>query len=487
EIHQGLDHPAVRSQRTSQTDGRSRRQVAAAGGAGRRGNRRRLVAAHSGESDSVWSKVNASCAHHPLGSQGERTDHHRARSQRPGRSGNRSRARIDESHRADRRHRSFGGQSLQVPRGNSRRGLHADAASSDFTRGPECDRSRMARKRARGANSVEILSQDWTRTGRLLGSAAFGVQDRCLWIHHRRRRLFSRHESARRNSRRRPRVHQRGRAFVALCHPRRRGSCPIDTDGVPRMNAEGKNESAIRLRDLSKSFGAQPVLSGINLRVRQGETVAVLGRSGTGKSVMLKLIVGLQKPDRGKIEIGGKEITSLTLEKLNEVRRTIGFLFQSAALYDSLAVEENVAFPLKRHSRLNDDERRKKVRELLERVGMEKAAAKMPSDISGGMKKRVGLARAIALDPEIMLLDEPTAGLDPITATEINDLIRQSHGGRRISAIVVTHDLRSVKAVADRVALLNEGKILIDGTFEDLRESREPFVVKFLKGSKEEM
>ncbi|HMG37095.1 MAG TPA: ABC transporter ATP-binding protein [Blastocatellia bacterium] len=250
---------------------------------------------------------------------------------------------------------------------------------------------------------------------------------------------------------------------------------------------EAQSESVIRLRNLTKSFGAQPVLSDVSLSLERGETVAVIGRSGTGKSVMLKLIVGLQSPDDGEIEVAGKEITHLTLDELNAVRRNIGFLFQNAALYDSMTVEENVAFPLRRHTDLNDSQRRDRVRELLDMVGMADASEKMPADISGGMKKRVGLARALALDPEIILLDEPTAGLDPITASEINDLIRQSREQRQISAIVVTHDLRSVKAVADRVALLNEGKILIDGTLEDLRESDEPFVVRFLKGSKEEM
>ena len=241
------------------------------------------------------------------------------------------------------------------------------------------------------------------------------------------------------------------------------------------------NNTAVRIRALSKSFGEQKVLSGVNLSVARGETMTVLGRSGTGKSVMLKLLIGLEKPDRGKIQINGEDITQLSFDDLNRVRKTIGFLFQGAALYDSLSVEENVAFPLRRHSKMTDDERRDRVHDLLARVGVEDAASKMPSDISGGMKKRVGLARALALDPEIMLLDEPTAGLDPITADEINELIRGLQKERNTSSIVVTHDMRSVRTVADKVALLNNGSILAEGTLDELSENHDPFVAKFIQ------
>ncbi len=241
------------------------------------------------------------------------------------------------------------------------------------------------------------------------------------------------------------------------------------------------NNPAVRIRALSKSFGDQKVLSGVNLSVACGETMTVLGRSGTGKSVMLKLLIGLEKPDRGKIEINGEEITQLSFDDLNRVRKTIGFLFQGAALYDALSVEENVAFPLRRHSKMTGDERRDRVHDLLARVGVEDAASKMPSDISGGMKKRVGLARALALDPEIMLLDEPTAGLDPITAGEINELIRGLQKERNTSSIVVTHDMRSVRTVADRIVLLNEGSILVEGTLDELSENHDPFVAKFIQ------
>jgi len=244
------------------------------------------------------------------------------------------------------------------------------------------------------------------------------------------------------------------------------------------------HQPAIRLQDLSKSFGDQKVLDRVGLEVARGETVTVLGRSGTGKSVMLKLIMGLQKADDGEIEINGEAINEMALDELNRVRKSVGFLFQQAALYDSLTVEENVAFPLRRHTGMQADERQARVRELLARVGMEAAMAKMPGDLSGGMKKRVGLARALALDPQIMLLDEPTAGLDPITASEINQLICELQEERRRSSSVVTHDMRSVEQVADRVCLLHEGRIIFAGTLEEMTASHQPFVAKFIGESR---
>ena len=238
---------------------------------------------------------------------------------------------------------------------------------------------------------------------------------------------------------------------------------------------------AIRVRELVKSFGEQVVLNRIDLEVSHAETLAILGRSGAGKSVLLKLIIGLQKPEAGSIEVTGEEISELSLDRLNQVRKKIGFSFQYSALYDSLTVEENVAFPLKRHTDMSTAERRCRVQELLSRVGMEDAAAKLPAEISGGMKKRVGLARALALNPEIMLLDEPTAGLDPITAGEINDLLLNLHQELSVSAVMVTHDVRSARTVSNRLALLHEGNILIEGSFEDLKQSDHPFVLEFLK------
>jgi phospholipid/cholesterol/gamma-HCH transport system ATP-binding protein len=239
----------------------------------------------------------------------------------------------------------------------------------------------------------------------------------------------------------------------------------------------------IQVQSLSKSFGEQTVLNGISLEVAQGETLAVLGRSGTGKSVLLKLIIGLHQPDSGSIRVHGEEVTNLSLKELNEVRKKVGFLFQQAALYDSLTVEENVAFPLRRHTRMSDDERIERVRELLRSVGMDQDGHKLPAQLSGGMQKRVGLARALALEPDILLFDEPTAGLDPITAAETDALILRLQKERHMASVVVTHDIRGARAVSDRLALMRDGEILIEGTFEDLQKSRDPFVMQFLNGS----
>jgi phospholipid/cholesterol/gamma-HCH transport system ATP-binding protein len=240
----------------------------------------------------------------------------------------------------------------------------------------------------------------------------------------------------------------------------------------------------VAVENAYKSFADHKVLNGVSLRVNQGETLAVLGRSGTGKSVLLRLIIGLETPDSGSVRINGQNIAGLALDRLGAIRKKMGFLFQHAALYDSLTIQENVAFPLEHHRRdVSRSERADRVKQLLAEVGMEENLDKMPSDISGGMQKRVGLARALALEPEILLLDEPTAGLDPISSGEINELILKLQRERQMASIVVTHDLHSARRIADRLALLNEGDVVIEGSFEDLQHSDNGFVKEFLNQS----
>jgi phospholipid/cholesterol/gamma-HCH transport system ATP-binding protein len=262
-------------------------------------------------------------------------------------------------------------------------------------------------------------------------------------------------------------------------------------DQIPIQNATKRAEAedhssaaAIAVEGLRKSFGTQRVLNGISLSLKRGETLAVLGRSGTGKSVLLRIIIGLEQSDSGSVLIHGQDIAGLGLDQMGKIRKKMGFLFQHAALYDSLTVEENVAFPLLHHKKeMSKTERSHRVRDLLAEVGMEDAVAKMPSDISGGMQKRVGLARALALEPDILLLDEPTAGLDPISSGEIDDLVLKLQQEHRMASIVVTHDLHSAKTIADHLALLNEGDVVIQGNFEELQNSDIEFVREFLKHS----
>jgi phospholipid/cholesterol/gamma-HCH transport system ATP-binding protein len=256
---------------------------------------------------------------------------------------------------------------------------------------------------------------------------------------------------------------------------------PIQLEMEPREAAKDGSAPAIAVEDLHKSFGSQTVLNRISLTVSRGETLAVLGRSGTGKSVLLRLIIGLEKPDSGSVRIHGQDIAGLALDQLGEIRIKMGFLFQHAALYDSLTVEQNVAFPLRHHRKtMSKSEQGDRVMQLLAEVGMEGHLEKMPSDISGGMQKRVGLARALALEPDILLLDEPTAGLDPISSGEIDDLVLKLQQEHHMASIVVTHDLHSAKTIADRLALLNEGNVVIEGSYEELQRSEIGFVREFL-------
>ncbi|HZL52291.1 MAG TPA: ABC transporter ATP-binding protein [Terracidiphilus sp.] len=242
--------------------------------------------------------------------------------------------------------------------------------------------------------------------------------------------------------------------------------------------------ASVAVENLRKTFGSHNVLNGVSLSVSRGETLAVLGRSGTGKSVLLRIIIGLETPDSGSVRIHGQDIVGLALDQMGEIRKKVGFLFQHSALYDSLTVAGNVAFPLEHHRKdMSRSERGDRVKQLLAEVGLESGLEKMPSEISGGMQKRVGLARALALEPEILLLDEPTAGLDPISSREIDDLILNLQREHQTASIVVTHDLHSARTIANRLAILDKGNVVAEGSFEDLQESNMGFVKQFLKES----
>jgi phospholipid/cholesterol/gamma-HCH transport system ATP-binding protein len=241
------------------------------------------------------------------------------------------------------------------------------------------------------------------------------------------------------------------------------------------------NPAPIAVAGLCKSFGAQTVLDGITFQLVAGEVTCVLGRSGTGKSVLLKMLIGLEPPDAGSIRLEGCDISTASLQELNEARRKVGFLFQQAALYDSMTIADNVAFPLRRHTRLSGAERSHRVHQLLGSVGMDAGLDKMPSEISGGMRKRVGLARALALEPTVVMFDEPTAGLDPITAAEIAKLIVELRDQRHITCVVVTHDLHTSRTIADRLIVLDEGRILFDGTCDGFDRSKDSLIVQFVE------
>lgn len=236
----------------------------------------------------------------------------------------------------------------------------------------------------------------------------------------------------------------------------------------------------ILLEDLSKEFEGHQVLKGLNLKIEKGETMIVMGCSGCGKSVLLKLIMGLLEPDEGRIWIDGREITSVTEKQMDEVRKRFGMVFQFAALFDSLTVGENIGFSLSRHTDMTREQVAQVVAEKLELVGMPGIEDDMPADLSGGMKKRVSLARAISMDPEIILYDEPTTGLDPITAREINLLIAKLHDRLKVTSIVVTHDMESAFLTGTRMAMLHDGRIIAEGTPEEFRRSTEPTVRQFL-------
>ncbi|NBB18632.1 ATP-binding cassette domain-containing protein [Runella sp. CRIBMP] len=239
-------------------------------------------------------------------------------------------------------------------------------------------------------------------------------------------------------------------------------------------------EKTIEIKNLYKSFGSLHVLSGVDLDVHENENVVVLGRSGTGKSVLIKIIAGLLTPDRGEVKVFGQSVPDLTAKELNELRLKIGFSFQSSALYDSMTVRENLEFPLVRNLKnMTRKEIDKAVDEVIEAVGLKKTLDQMPSQLSGGQRKRIGIARTLIMNPKIMLYDEPTAGLDPITCQEINDLMNQVKEKYRTSSIIITHDLTCAKETGDRVAILFDGKFAYQGTFEEVFGNPDPRIRSF--------
>ncbi|HAV40980.1 MAG TPA: ABC transporter ATP-binding protein [Acidobacteria bacterium] len=238
----------------------------------------------------------------------------------------------------------------------------------------------------------------------------------------------------------------------------------------------------IKIENLFKSFGQKEVLRGVDLEIEAGEIMVIIGQSGSGKSVLLKHIIGIMKPDAGDIYVDGQQTNSLTEKEILKLSRKFGMLFQGSALFDSLTVKENVAFGLRRHTYLSEEEIEKVVTASLERVGLREIGDLLPYELSGGMKKRVGLARAIAYGPEIILYDEPTTGLDPIRADAINNLILQLKNDLKVTSIVITHDMNSTYKVADRIAMLYDGRIIEVGSPQEIKSSPNPVVQQFING-----
>lgn len=241
----------------------------------------------------------------------------------------------------------------------------------------------------------------------------------------------------------------------------------------------------IQIIDLKKSFNSKKVLDDTNLEIAKGRITVIIGRSGEGKSVLIKHIIGLLRPDSGEILLDGQDITKMTERELNEVRRRFGMLFQGAALFDSMTVGENVAFPLREHTEMPETDLKKVVKEKLRKVGLKDIENMMPADLSGGMKKRVGLARAIAMDPEIVLFDEPTTGLDPVMSDNIATLILDTQRDLKTTYIVITHDIPLTYKIADKVAMLHEGKIVEQGDVDYMKSCPNPILRQFLEGRTE--
>ncbi len=236
----------------------------------------------------------------------------------------------------------------------------------------------------------------------------------------------------------------------------------------------------IDIKNLRKSFGPQEVLKNVSLKLNDGENLAVLGKSGTGKSVLIKCIVGLLKADGGTINVFDKNVSELSEEEMSEMRQKIGFLFQSGALYDSMTVRQNLEFPLRRIKKdLSEKEIKEKVNEVLENVGLADALNKMPSQLSGGMRKRISLARTIVVDPMIMLYDEPTTGLDPVTSDEISSLINKVQKKYKTSSLIITHDIKCAIATADRIIMLEDGEVYKEGKLTDFENSTDPVIHSF--------
>jgi phospholipid/cholesterol/gamma-HCH transport system ATP-binding protein len=239
----------------------------------------------------------------------------------------------------------------------------------------------------------------------------------------------------------------------------------------------------IQIRDLHKSFRQNKILSGVNLEIENGKITSIIGRSGCGKSVLLKHLVGLLSPDRGQVLIEGEDISHMTFAELFEKRKRMGFVFQNGALFDSMNVEENIGLGMREHTNMSETEIVKKISRLLEMIGLPGIEKYKPSELSGGMKKRVSLARALAMDPEYVLYDEPTTGLDPIMSAIIDDLIIRLNNELKITSIVVTHDMKSVYAIADYVAMLHYGAVQFSGTTDDLRQTKDAVVRQFIEGN----
>lgn len=240
-------------------------------------------------------------------------------------------------------------------------------------------------------------------------------------------------------------------------------------------------ETVIEIQHLKKSFGTNNVLNDVNFNIERGENLVVFGKSGSGKSVLIKCLVGLVEPDDGKVVLLGENISDLTIEELNILRKKVGFLFQSAALYDSMTVRENLEFPLRDLKSMSKEEINKLVLEALQNVGLEDAIDKMPSELSGGMRKRVGLARTLILKPEIILYDEPTTGLDPITSKEISKLILEVQKKYNTASIIITHDVECARITSNRMIVLKDGISFAEGTFKELSGSKDEWVRSFFE------